>query len=68
MTLSMIPNDFDVEPILEDSYISLFAATRPDVWHFVQATSKDSSTNLKNIDITQLQPVAADEEAAAFLR
>jgi len=54
MTLSMIPNDFDVELILEDTDISLFAAARPDVWHFVQATSKDSSTNLKNIEITQL--------------
>lgn len=51
--IAMIPNDFDVKLIFQDDDASLFAARRPDVWHFVLATAKNSANNYQSIDINQ---------------
>jgi hypothetical protein len=49
----MIPNDFDVSLVYKDGEASLFAARRPDVWHFVLATTKQVAPNHKSFDIGQ---------------
>lgn len=51
--LAMIPNDFDVALVFQDDDASLFAARRPDVWHFVLATTKRVAPNYQSIDIGQ---------------
>jgi hypothetical protein len=51
--LAMIPNDFDVSAVFRDNEVSLFAARRPDVWHFVLATVKKRTPNHQSIDISQ---------------
>jgi hypothetical protein len=53
MVLSMISNDFDVSPVFRDNEASLFAARRPDVWHFVLATTKKLAPNHQSMDIDQ---------------
>ena len=49
----MIPNDYDVALVFQDDDVSLFAAHRPDVWHFVLATTKRVAPNYQSIDIGQ---------------
>jgi hypothetical protein len=51
--LEMIPNDFDVALVFQDDDAALFAVLRPDVWHFVLASTKKVAPNLQNIDIGQ---------------
>ncbi len=51
--LAMIPRDFDVALVFKDDDSSLFVARRPDVWHFVLATTKIVSPNHQSIDIGQ---------------
>lgn len=51
--LAMIPNDFDVSPVFRNDEVSLFAARRDDVWHFVLATAQHLAPNQQSIDIAQ---------------
>jgi len=51
--LAMIPHDFDVALVFQDDNSSLFAARRPDVWHFLLATTKLVAPNHQSIDIGQ---------------
>jgi hypothetical protein len=51
--LEMIPRDFDVALVYQADEESLFAARRPDVWHFVLATTKMVAPNYQSIDIGQ---------------
>lgn len=51
--LEMIPQEFDVKLISQNEGGALFAACRPDVWHFVLATTKWSVSNYQSIDIGQ---------------
>lgn len=51
--LAMIPNDFKVALVYQDGESSLFTARRPDVWHFVLATTKKVAPNHQTIDIGQ---------------
>ena len=51
--IAMIPNDFDVALVAQDEGSSLFAARRPDVWHFVLATTNRVALNHQSIDIGQ---------------
>lgn len=53
MLLATIPKDFDVTPVFQDDSASLFAARRPDVWHFVLATTKKLAPNYQSIEIGQ---------------
>lgn len=50
--LAMIPNDFGVSTVFRDEEASLFAARRPDVWHFVLATTKKVQ-NFQSLEIGQ---------------
>jgi len=50
--LAMIPNDFGVSTVFRDEEASLFAARRPDVWHFVLATTKRVQ-NFQSLEIGQ---------------
>jgi hypothetical protein len=49
----MIQNEFDVELVFQDESASIFSACRPDVWHFVLATTNQVAPNYQSIDISQ---------------
>jgi hypothetical protein len=51
--LAIIPIDFDVSAIIETDEATLFAARRPDVWHFVLASVRSHRSNSTRLEISQ---------------